>query len=48
MKFGKFSDFIPVYFTKLTLYRLWETGWKERYYRTKFHLNLEEKDEIRE
>ncbi|KAG1462497.1 hypothetical protein G6F56_005504 [Rhizopus delemar] len=28
--------------------RLWETGWKERYYRTKFHLNLEEKDEIRE
>ncbi|KAI9253208.1 XRN 5'-3' exonuclease N-terminus-domain-containing protein [Sporodiniella umbellata] len=28
--------------------RLWETGWKERYYQTKFRLNLEEKDEIRD
>ncbi|KAI8985950.1 XRN 5'-3' exonuclease N-terminus-domain-containing protein [Pilobolus umbonatus] len=28
--------------------RLWETGWKERYYQTKFKLTLDEKDEIRD
>ncbi|CEG79728.1 hypothetical protein RMATCC62417_14157 [Rhizopus microsporus] len=27
--------------------RLWESGWKERYYNKKFHLTLDEKDEIR-
>ncbi|KAI7907648.1 XRN 5'-3' exonuclease N-terminus-domain-containing protein [Cokeromyces recurvatus] len=27
--------------------RLWETGWKERYYKTKFNLTLTDRDEIR-
>ncbi|RCH88504.1 5'-3' exoribonuclease 2, partial [Rhizopus stolonifer] len=28
--------------------RLWEAGWKERYYSTKFNLTLNERDEIRQ
>lgn len=28
--------------------RLWETGWKERYYKTKFGISLQERDAIRE